>query len=242
VHTLVFFVYQRPEEARFLLSEILKCPAKIEQGQSNLGMLPAMPTPHAHQTPYAEVCLTFFDPQTTTLILQAVQEAGLDAALRRFPLKRLDVLNEISARKIGMNAFGAYSPNGIRNPGKSCPRIYLHHPSRLDRLPLGEAALQPGLSPAVSVVDSLVGFSQATLVHELGHHLCAVVDFLTLDSLQAALARGNPVSQYANFDEQEYFCESLAAYTYYRKILKTHDPKGYNFIRETLAALKSKGS
>jgi hypothetical protein len=198
--------------------------------------------PHTYQTPYAEVCLTFFDPQTTSLILQAVQEAGLDAVLRRFPLKRLDVLNETSARKIGLNAFGAYSPNGVRNPGLSCPRIYLHHLSRLDRLPLGEAVLQPGLSSAVSVVDSLIGFGQCTLVHELGHHLCAVVDFLTQDVLQAALARGNPISQYANFDEQEYFCETLAAYVYYRKLLKTHDPKGYNFIRETLAALKSKGS
>ena len=202
--------------------------------------------PRSFETPYTEACLTSLDDLTTRLILEGVQDAGLDTILRRYPLKRLDLLNEIDAAKSGIvrafgYAFGLYSPNGIRNPGLSCPRIYLLYPSRLDRLPLGEENLQPGLSPSVSVVDSLIGFSKCVFVHELGHHLCSVVDSLAHDMLQAVWNEGNPISQYANSDEQEYFCETLAAYTYYRKILRTHDRIGYNFVRKTLAALKSKG-
>ena len=80
---------------------------------------------------------------------------------------------------------------------------------------------------------------QMSFVHELGHHLLEAhlsAFELSLVAMQQAEAR--PISYRGWANRQEYFCESLVAYTFFASELTRYDPVGHTMIETLHTALR----
>lgn len=177
--------------------------------------------------------------EQTTAVELAVNEAGLSQFLTAKPLQRLNFTN------VKTGDFGADSSAGWTAPPEfvqlkqSYPWIVVKPVTRMDKLPLGNETLRPGLSPGVAVMDKgTLGFMKGVFVHELGHHVIYEAGIEIEQLIKNAYGIGKPITQYASANYHEYFCESLAAYTYYRKELQKYDLVGYNLVQEVLKRLR----
>ncbi len=79
---------------------------------------------------------------------------------------------------------------------------------------------------------------QMSFVHELGHHLLETHPSAFGLSLAARQPEVKPISYRARVERQEYFCESLVAYTFFANELTRHDPIGHTMIETLHAALR----
>jgi hypothetical protein len=165
----------------------------------------------------------------TRAVEQAIKESGLAGFLLQKPLIRLDFVTIQ-----GDVHFHLASGLTLSTPYS---RIIIRPIFSTAKIPMGEEDLRAGLSEGVAVIASNTAYMKCALVHELGHYIWNEAGMLIQRLIQTAFLVGNPISRYAAFDEQEYFCESLAAYVYYRHLLETHDLTGYNLVKEVLEIL-----
>ena len=176
-------------------------------------------------------------PEQTAAVEEAVDDARLTTFLEKHPLQRLDFTNQRTGDYALDSASGWTIPPTAKVKGVSYPWINVKPIFRLDRLSLGNEPLRPGFSPVVAVVDSTIGFMKCVLAHELGHHIIFERPDL-MSAIKADFQHGIPISDYASLNSEEYFCETLAAYTYYQNDLLKYDKIGYNLVRDILKALE----
>ena len=99
----------------------------------------------------------------------------------------------------------------------------------------------PGRSWSVSSAGETVSDAmKRTFVHELGHHLLMTGGYRIKDLATQSFkyAAESAITRYASLSSQEYFCETLAAYTFHRKELQRHDPGGFAMIEAVKEVLK----
>jgi hypothetical protein len=119
------------------------------------------------------------------------------------------------------------------------PHLRVRAISRADHIPLGDETLRSGMSEAVAVVTTAIGWMQCVLIHEIGHHLIFERTLQLVSIIKPAYAQSqNPISQLASLNWEEYFCENLAAYFMYPAQLEKHDQIGYDTIRQALETLR----
>lgn len=155
-------------------------------------------------------------------VLRGIQTAGLLAYLEREPL--------------GNVTFGPLAASGRYS-----------FPSRDVTLNAGRSqesygeALVPGHTWSVSSAGrTAVAAMRVSLVHELGHHLLATGGPPVQELASAAFTRaeGRRITQYADENWVEYFCETFAAYAFHRAVLRRRDPDGYRMIEAVREVLK----
>ena len=170
----------------------------------------------------------------TKEVLSAITDAKLDGFLRVKQIANLEITPVFNTGRLDLDlATGLTFPPG--SPGY--PRILVKAFTRPDHLPF-DKNLEPGVSNVVAVMKSPVSYMKNVLVHELGHHVIFEGDDGVRVIIQQAFqATSSPVSVYGGYDWQEYFCESLAAHTYYPKILRRFDKIGYIMVTEVLKLL-----
>lgn len=178
--------------------------------------------------------------QAEQIIHAPIAKLRLEAVVQQVPLQSTGILDDHNSfKELKEVGCGEYAPRQpAHKPSDDCPRILVHCPDRIDQLPLGNETLRPGESPGVAVVSSAVGFAQSIFVHELAHHLYAEFNVVVASVVLSAFQRGNAISQWARTEEEEYWAETLTAYCYYPKLLKNHDPIGYNLVQDMLKALR----
>lgn len=186
-------------------------------------------------TPFTPNLHSELSDEQTTKVLEAIKDAKLEGFFTAKPLERLAIIPNWTTGNAGLNiSSGLTLP-----PGSDVyPAIYIRAIARKDWIPMGEEVLRAGLSDGVAVVDSVIGYMKSVLVHEAGHHIIFEAGLGIPALIQAVYAKGKPISKYAAANFEEYFCETLTAYTYYRKALKKFDPIGYTLIVEVLKLLE----
>lgn len=154
---------------------------------------------------------------TTNEVLSIIDKVGLLGFLEKKPLESLKLA------KLKRNINGSYEW-GARTKG----RLLVHSERENSH---GES-LVPGKIWSVSKAGvSAVEAMQRTLVHELGHHVHIAYRIQVDMLIRKAFARSTSrITRYANWDHQEYFAESFAAYSFARDTLKNHDPNGFAMV------------
>jgi hypothetical protein len=176
------------------------------------------------------------DDQSTHFVLDAVWESSLLDLLERYPLGRLELVQE-------MNTGDPILDSLI--DGYTLSPEYTDYPSITIRvvrkIPKGKETLshhRAGYVPNVDLIDTPLNYMRGILIHELGHHLIYQNQTLLSDHLRSAFARAKPISRYAAENWEEYFCESLVAWVYHSDILKQYDGVGHQMVGDVLAILR----
>jgi hypothetical protein len=190
------------------------------------------------KSPFCQTVLSALDAtETNQIFLGTIQDAHLERILYSAPLRRTVIFDATSWPY--PNYHGLYVPDGHADPNAFPPEMLLRHPTHLEEVRIDSEPLRPGESEYVSVTTDVISFTKCVFAHELGHHLYLSFPDIIGPLVTATHPRAKPISNYASFNPEEYFCETLAAHTYYPKSLNDYDPLGYTLIQEVLEAVNA---
>lgn len=167
-------------------------------------------------------------------VLRGAQLAGLDSYLERFPLKSLQLFENLSDHK------GSFTGDHYRG------EIRLSATRQLGR-DFGKEMKWGEIGTVASTAATAEQAIQRTFVHELGHYLLFRLvekegrdkaEELINGPFRAARATGTAVSRRAEENWQEYFCETFSASVYHGKMLSHHDKAGAKMVQFVRALLE----
>jgi hypothetical protein len=95
-----------------------------------------------------------------------------------------------------------------------------------------------GILDVLCLAEDLECYMKGIFVHELGHHIIFESDPVVAQFIRMQFTHGKPISKYGGDNWEEYFCESLVAYTYHPNILKWYDEVGYGMVQNVLRQIE----
>ncbi|WP_264777605.1 hypothetical protein [Deinococcus aetherius] len=167
-------------------------------------------------------------------VLRGAQLAGLDQYLARAPLKSVRVSGEL--RDDGGHFTGDHICGTIRISARRVQGEDYGIPFRW-----GEVAT---VATSATTPEQAM---QRTFVHELGH--CLLYRLMEQEGREAVKALIKPVfreavdmsrtvSERAEENWHEYFCETFSASVYHHRELTSRDPVGYRMVQQARALLE----
>jgi hypothetical protein len=113
----------------------------------------------------------------------------------------------------------------------------------LEEFPLDRGKFRPGKSWSVANAQATqTEAATASLTHEIAHRIQhqakgSAVNLEIAKAFRNGKAVGNPITEYAATNSQEYFAETYSAYRYHPDALLRHDPLGYQMVVNVLRLL-----
>jgi len=174
-------------------------------------------------------------PEQTAAVLEGIRDAGLISFLQRKPLGTLEFVEKLNTGDflldLWLSGFTVF-PDDLDYPYMAVGKV--------TRVPADARALtleNAGKLEVFSLPESPERYMKGVFVHELGHHVLFEGGPQLEPQVRGWFARGRPITGYAATVWDEYFCESLAAYTYAPEVLRAYDAVGYRMIETVLGGL-----
>jgi hypothetical protein len=215
VDSRVFYLFLR------IPSSASHCSLEYSSGVSDFVPESAAEIP---STPYAKQITTHLGQDHIDRLTQIFVDMGAAPWLEQYPFSRLELAHNVFYD--GRLASGVYSyKTGI-----------LQIATTRAKSEYGYAFQWQNIYSVSSAGETQFQATQRTLVHELGHHLHAVLAHMDMElfreTTRAVILRGG--TTYSRDNHLEYFAETFALYTFYPTELLVKDMDGYGMIELAL--------
>lgn len=175
-------------------------------------------------TPYTKQIATHLGQDHIDRLTQIFVDIGVAQWLEQYPFSRLELTqNVIYDNRL---ASGVYSyKTGILKIATTRAKSEYGYPFRWQ-----------SIYSVSSTGETQFQATQRTLVHELGHHLHAILARMDMEffmeTTRAVILRGG--TTYSKNNQLEYFAETFALYVFYPTELLVKDGFGYGMIESAL--------
>jgi SPP1 gp7 family putative phage head morphogenesis protein len=211
--------------------------APVQQQPAPAPQSAPRPVPHPAQAK-TQVRELFQSVQAT------VPQQTVDRIVGGLNSKDAAILRANPATELRMGSTLAEGKNYSGMYDQPTDTIFIKADHAIEEFPSFRGKFRPGKSWSVAVAQANPeAAAAASLTHEIAHRIQhqakgSAVNLEVAKAFRNGKAIGNPITNYAKTNSQEYFAETYSAYRYYPDALLRHDPLGYQMIVNVLRILE----